>query len=77
MVATWFRQRREFRERVTAEVERLQAEHGHAAYVMAATAARSPLGDWRFAEAVRDELGRRTGNRLPDVAERQYVARAS
>ena len=56
MVATWFKQRREFRDRVAAEVERLQAEHGHAAYVMAATAARSPLGDWRFAEAVRDGL---------------------
>lgn len=76
MVATWFKQRREFRERVAAEVGRLQAEHGHAAYVVAATAARSPLEDWRFAEAVRDELGRRTGNRLPDVADRRYVARA-
>jgi len=76
MVATWFKQRRVYRDRVSAEVVRLQAEYGHAAYVMAATAARSPLGDWRFAEAVRDELGRRTGNRPPSDGSRQVVARA-
>ena len=63
MVVSWFRERREFRDRVIAEADRLQAEDGRAAYATAAIAARTVQSDWRFAQAVRDELGRRIGYR--------------
>lgn len=63
MIVTWFKERREFRDRVSAEADRLHAEHGRAAYATAAIAARTVQSDWRFAQAVRDELGRRIGYR--------------
>lgn len=77
MIVTWFKERRDFRLRVLAEADRLQAEHGRAAYATAAIAARAVSGDWRFAEAVRDELGRRIGyRRTADDDGHPFMARA-
>ncbi|HYG27138.1 MAG TPA: hypothetical protein VD906_09540 [Caulobacteraceae bacterium] len=76
MIVTWLKERREFRDRVGAEADRLQAQHGRAAYATAAIAARTVGGDWRFAEAVRDELGRRIGYRRPAEEHQLFLARA-
>ena len=65
MLMTWIRGRRDFRAKVREEADRLQAEHGRAAYATASIAARTVQGDWRFAQAVRDEVGRRIGYRRP------------
>lgn len=78
MIVTWFKERRDFRARVVAEADRLQAAHGRAAYATASIAARTVSGHWRFAVAVRDEVGRRIGYRRPAEDESSpFMARAS
>jgi hypothetical protein len=77
VIVTWIRDRRIFRDRVAAEADRLQAKHGRAAFATAAIAARAPNAEWRFAEAVRDEIGRRIGyRRQAEVHASRFLARA-
>lgn len=70
----WFRKRREFRQRVSAEADRLQQEHGFEAYARASIAARSPNDDYEFRYAVRNEVARRIGHQPGlDNATRRFM----